>query len=332
MSDPKKPFYVFSAEDVRAALPMDKAVDAIKDAFKELSAGKVVVPLRTHIELTGHEADVLVMSCYSPGLERVGLKLLTLHPKNAEKGLPFIQATVMVVDAERGTPLALMNGGVLTSIRTGAASGAATDVLARVDASRVAIFGSGIQAATQLEAMCAVRSVCFASVFDVDAERACQFAARMADELKIEVAAASTPAEALAKADIVCTATTSGKPVFDDSDIAPGTHINAIGVYKPHLREIPAATVKRARVVVDERAAAWEEAGELVLARDEGLIDDAHVHAEIGEILSGKISGRASEDEITLFKSVGIANQDLSAAQVVLERGVKMGLGSAVSL
>lgn len=332
MNDFEQPFHVFSASDVRTALPMDKAVEAMKGAFKELSTGEVVVPLRTHMELAGHKADVLVMSCYSPRLEQVGLKIITLHPDNIERGLPFIQATVMVVDAERGTPLAVMSGAVLTAIRTGAASGAATDMLARTDASRVAIFGSGTQAATQLEAMCTVRDISCASVYDVDHTRACKFAERMKDMLKIEVVAETTPSSALAEADIVCTATTSGVPVFDDADIAPGTHINAIGVYKPHLREIPAATIKRARVVVDERAAAWEEAGELILARKEGVIDESHVYAEIGEILASRLPGRASETEITLFKSVGIANQDLSAAHVVLSRGTKLGLGSAVSL
>ncbi len=332
MHDVEHPFHVFSASDVRTALPMDKAVEAMKAAFKELSTGAVTVPLRTHMAIPEHDADVLVMSCYSPRLEQVGLKIITLHPHNLDRGLPFIQATVMLVDAERGTPLAVMSGAVLTAIRTGAASGAATDVLARANASRVAIFGSGTQAATQLEGMCTVRPIRSATVFDLDHTRARRFASRMEESLKIEVSVASTAAAALAEADIVCTATTSRMPVFDDADIAPGTHINAIGVYKPHEREIPAATVARARCVVDERSAAWEEAGELILARQEGLISESHIHAELGEILAGLKAGRQSEEEITLFKSVGIANQDLSAAHAVLARGTRLGLGSSVSL
>jgi ornithine cyclodeaminase/alanine dehydrogenase-like protein (mu-crystallin family) len=332
MIDSEQRFRVFSAADVRAALPMDKAVEAMKGAFRELSTGEVTVPLRTHMVLPEHQADVLVMSCYSPRLAQVGIKLLTLHPGNADRGLPFIQATVMVVDAETGTPQAVMSGAVLTSIRTGAASGAATDVLARPDVSHVAIFGSGIQATTQLEAVCTVRDIRSAAVFDMDHARARAFAQQMEKHLEIEISAAASPSEALAGADVVCTATTSRTPVFDDADVEPGTHINAIGVYKTDEREIPGATVARARVVVDEVDAAWEEAGELVLARDEGLIETSHIHAELGDILAGKQSGRANDSEITLFKSVGIANQDLSAAHVVLARGTKLGLGSAVSL
>jgi len=332
MSGPGNTFRVFSADDVRNALPMADAVEAMKGAFRELSAGEATVPLRTHITMHNPEADALVMSCYSPRLERGGVKFLTLHPDNASKGLPFIQATVMIVDAENGTPLAVMNGGALTAIRTGAASGAATDVLARKDASRVAIFGSGIQAATQLEAVCAVREIKAAVVFDVDPARAAAYAERMGKKLGIEIAPVTTATEALRGADIVCTATTSKSPVFEDSDVEAGTHINAIGVYKPHEREIPAQTVARAFVVVDEREAAWEESGELVLARDEGLIDESHVKAELGEIVAGIKGGRVSAEQVTLFKSVGVANQDLAAAQAVLVRGAQLGLGTEVRL
>jgi len=323
---------VFSAEEVRKALPMADAVEAMKGAFRELSAREATVPLRTHIQMHDPEADVLVMSCYSPRLKRVGVKFLTLHPENTQKGMPFIQASVMIVDAENGKPLALMNGGALTAIRTGAASGAATDLLARKDAVTAAIFGSGIQAATQLEAVCAVRDITSVRVFDISPERAKAYADKMSAQLGIQVAPAGSSAEALEGADIVCTATTSKEPVFADSEIAPGTHINAIGVYKTHEREIPGPTVARAFVVVDEREAAWEESGELVIARNEGLIDESHVRAELGEIVSGKAAGRESDDQVTLFKSVGVANQDLSAAHAVLSRGLEVGFGTPVEL
>lgn len=332
MTDSEQPFRVFSAADVRKALPMVEAVEAMKAAFRELSAGEVTVPMRTHISLPEHRADVLLMSCYSPRLAQVGVKVITLHPGNPGRGLPFIQATVMVLDAERGTPLAVMSGAVLTAIRTGAASGAATDFLARKDATRVAIFGSGLQAQTQLEAVCAVRGIRAATVFDLDASRARSFADRMRSLLGIDVVVAPSASAAVAQVDIVCTATTSPTPVFDDADIAAGTHINAIGVYKPHQREIPAATVARARVVVDSVSAAWEEAGELVLARDEGAIVTSHIHAELGQIVAGQKPGRESADGVTLFKSVGVGNQDLSAAHVVLERGTRLGLGSPATL
>lgn len=330
--DFQQPFHVFSADDVKAALPMREAVAAIREAFRELASGEVVVPLRTHISLEKYSADVLLMSCYSPRLDQVGMKIITLHPGNVERGLPFIQATVMVLDAERGTPLAVMSGAILTAIRTGAASGVATDLLARADATRVAIIGTGVQATTQLEAVCTVRDIKIATVFDVDSARAHLFAERMQQRLKIHVVAAPSVSVAITDAEIICTATTSGKPVFDDRDVSPGTHINAIGVYKPDRREIPAATVARARVVVDDVEAAWEEAGELILARSEGLIESSHIHAALGDIIIGRAGGRQSADEVTLFKSVGVGNQDLSAAHVVLARGTALDLGTVVSL
>lgn len=332
MPEIRQPFHIFSSEDVRKALPMDQAVKAIKAAFQGLSAGEVTVPLRTHMDLKEYDGDVLIMSSYCPRLEQVGLKIITLHPNNVERGLPYIQATVILVDAERGIPLAVMDGAALTALRTGGASGAATDLLARKDASHVAVIGSGIQAAAQLEAMCTVRGIRSAAVYDLDHVRAATFAEQLSNRLKIDITPTATASSALAGAHIVCTATSSSKPVLDDADIEPGTHINAIGVYKPDEREIPGPTIARARVVVDEVEAAWEEAGELILARKEGLIESEHVYAEIGDILSGYKPGRQSEDEITLFKSVGVANQDLFAAHVVLARGTTLGLGSTAML
>lgn len=322
----------FSASDVSTALPMKDAVLAMKAVFQELSAGDACVPARTHVAIPEHEGDALFMPSYSPAMARMGLKVVTLHPNNRERGLPFIQALVMVLDAATGTPLAVMNGTVLTAIRTGAASGAATDILARDDASNVAIFGAGAQAETQLEAVCAVRAIRRATVFDVCAERAEEFAEKMRAALQVEVSIVDSSAAALADADIVCTATTSELPVFSDAEIAPGTHINAIGSYKPHVREIPPATVARACVVVDQVEAAWEEAGDLIMARDEGAIEESHIHAELGQIIAGNKDGRQNDEQITFFKSVGVATQDLAAACTVLKKGEALGLGSRVSL
>ncbi len=325
-------FRVFSAADVRAALPMRKAVEVMREAFHDVSSGEVTAPLRTHMRLASHHADVLVMPSHTPRLDRVGAKVISLHPGNAERGLPFIQATMMVLDAANGRPLALMNGSALTAIRTGASCGVATDILARPDASQVGIIGSGPQAAAQLEAMCAVRPIRLAMVYDRDPDRAAAFAAKMSKKLGIDVERVASTRAAVASADIVCCATTSKTPVFKDGDISPGTHINAIGSYKPTEREIPPETVARALVVVDQTEAAWEEAGDLIMARDEGAIETSHLHAELGEILMGRKCGRTDPEQITFFKSVGVAAQDLAAAHAVLTRGTKLELGSAVSL
>jgi ornithine cyclodeaminase/alanine dehydrogenase-like protein (mu-crystallin family) len=321
-----------SSDDVVRALPMLEAIEAMKEAFRELSAGQSEAPPRSHIAIPDRGGDALFMPAYSPGADRVSLKVVTLFEGNRAKGLPFIQALVLVLDGTDGRPLAVMDGASLTAIRTGAASGAATDLLARVDAKTAASLGAGVQARTQLEAVCAVRDIERAWVFDVDGERAQAFADEMAERLGIVVDAVATPSAGLENADIVCAATTSETPVFDDSDLAAGTHINAVGSYKPHVREIPAETVLRARVVVDQREAALEEAGDLILPLREGLIGKDHIHAEIGEIVAGLKAGRQSDTEITFFKSVGVAVQDLAAAGCALANAERLGLGTELRL
>lgn len=312
---------------------MKEAIESMKSAFKELSENRAVVPLRTHVTMNGPQpGNVLVMPAYSPETARFGLKVITLFDNNPAINLPFIQAMVMLFDATTGSPLAIMEGTALTAIRSGAASGAATDLLARQDSRQVAIFGAGIQARTQLEAMCAVRPIREARVFDQNPDRAAAFARETALKLGISVTVAATSAQALNGADIICTATTSGTPVFAHNEVAVGTHINAIGSYKPHMREIPAETVAWAYVVVDQLDAAWEEAGDLILPLQSGMIGTDHVRAELGEIVAGTKPGRPDSDSVTFFKSVGIAIQDLAAASRVLANAERLGLGTEVSL
>jgi ornithine cyclodeaminase/alanine dehydrogenase-like protein (mu-crystallin family) len=321
-----------SARDIVQALPMPVAVEAMKEAFRQLSAGEAVVPPRTHIAAESPPGDALFMPAYIPAAGRMGLKIVTLFGGNVARGLPRIQALVIVLDAATGSPLAVMDGTVLTAIRTGAASGAATDLLARPDAHVAAIFGAGPQARTQLEAVCAVRPIRRAMIFDASAERAEALAGAMAAPLGIPILAARSPAEALAGADVVCTATTAVEPVFADRDVAPGTHINAVGSYKPTVREIPGETVRRARVVVDCRAAALAEAGDLIIPMEQGLIAKDPIAAELGEIVAGLKKGRESPAQITLFKSVGVAVQDLAAANRVLAVAERLNLGTEVAL
>lgn len=314
-----------SASDIRKALPMKDAVKAMKEAFHEASEGAAAIPLRTHIQ--AEMGSALFMPAYSPSAQRMGLKVVTLFEQNRTKGLPLIQAIVILFDATDGSPIALLNGTALTAIRTGAASGAATDLLARGDASRVAIFGAGAQARTQLEAVCAVRRIDKAWVYDVCPKWAKRFADEMGQSLNIEIHVADSPSEALASVDVVCTATTSKTPVFSDMDVKPGLHINAVGAYQPHTREIPPETVSRARVFVDQRSAAWEEAGDIIMPLNDGLIGSDHIYAELGEIVSGKKQGRTCDEQVTLFKSVGLAIQDLAAACQALSNAEKLGLG-----
>ena len=321
-----------SGQDVRRALPMAQAVETMKQAFADLSAGLVTVPPRTHMALAEAGGDVLFMPAYNPSQARMGVKIVTLFERNRDTHLPFIQALLVVLDATNGSPIGVMDGATITAIRTGAASGAATDVLARRDAKIAAIFGAGAQGRTQLEAVCAVRDISQARIFDLDPAAAETFAREMSQSLGIAVQAAADSTQAVAGADVICTATTSDTPVFDDADISLGVHINAVGSYKPDVREIPGQTVVRARVVVDQDEVALEEAGDLIMPMRAGLIRRDHVTTELGSVIAGMAPGRQDDSQITLFKSVGVAVQDLAAAGKVLENAEQMGLGTELEL
>lgn len=322
---------LFSAADVRAALPMSEAIAGMKQAFAQLSDGRADAPLRTHLGITPDDST-LVMPAYVPDNHALAIKIVSVFGSNSARHLPLIHALVLALDDATGRPLALMEGGALTAIRTGAASGAATDVLARADARVAAVFGSGVQARTQLEAICTVRPIEEVRVFSLVGAEA--FIEDMAGRGPVPAAIhlSTSAAEAVHGADIICTATTARTPVFDGADLKPGAHLNAIGAFTPQMQEIDPTTVQRATVVVDSRAAALEEAGDLILPLEAGLISAEHIYAELGEILLGRLPGRTSPEQITFFKSVGIAVQDAVAAQLVLQNGAALGLGQVVSL
>ncbi len=245
----------------------------------------------------------------------------------------LIHAAVLVFQADTGIPVALLEGSTLTAIRTGAGSGAAVDLLARSESRVVAIFGAGAQGRTQLEAVCTVRKIETAYIYDIKQERAISLINEMAGRGPVpkDLRLAPDSKTPTREADIICTATTSPTPVFSDADLKPGTHISAIGSYTPEMQEVPAETVARARVVVDSRSATLAEAGDLIQPIRRGLFGEEHIYAELGEIVLGRKPGRQSPDEITYFKSVGIAVQDAVAAQLALENARKMGLGQEVA-
>lgn len=322
----------FSAADVRRALPMREAVEVMKSAFAALSAGKAVVPLRAHVEVPEHKGVLLLMPCYLPSANALSLKTITVFDRNPARGLPRIQALVTLYDSASGQPLAILDGATLTALRTGAASGAATDLLARPESTTVAILGAGVQARTQLEGVRVVRSIRLARVFDAAAGAAQTYAREMSAALGIEVQTAPSAREAVRDADIICAATSSRTPVFTDADLKPGVHINAVGSYQPTVQEIPAGTVVRARVVVDHRKSALAETGDLLIPIQEGLYRAEQIAAELGEVVNGSKPGRADATETTLFKSVGIAVQDLAAAVRVVENARALGIGTSVAL
>lgn len=325
---------VLSKQDVQQAVPMREAIEIVKGAFAQLSAGKAVVPLRTQLPVERHEGVTLFMPAYLSESDDLGVKIVSVFPRNLEMGLPTIFALVVVVEAATGRPVAVMDGTYLTALRTGAASGAATDLLAREDARVVATFGAGVQGRTQLLAVCEVRDIERAWVYDVNPQAAEIYAQGMGGKGRIpsDLRVASSPAEAAREADVLCIATTSKTPVFADADLKPGVHINAVGSFTPQMQEIPEQTIAMARLVVDSREACLAETGDLIIPIRKGLITEDHIYAELGEITAGIKAGRASAEEVTFFKSVGNAVQDVSVARAVLTRAEMLRLGIEVEL
>ncbi len=315
---------ILDAETTRKALPMPALIAAMKRAFAALSAGDVVMPQRSHMRLPAAGGTLLSMPAWvrTPQGDALAVKVVSVYPRNPQAGLPLIQAAVLALDAATGQPLALLEGNVLTARRTGAASGAATDLLARPDSRVAAILGAGVQARTQLEAVCAVRPIQRAWVYAPTRAHAQTFARQMSARLGIPVQAAESPAQALEQADVVCAATTAREPVFSDADVRPGTHINGVGSYTPQMVELPPQTLGRAAVFVDSRAAALAEAGEIIQAIQRGLLSPTGM-TELGLLVNGEAEGRTSPEQITVFKSVGVGVQDALAAQVALAQSAE---------
>lgn len=315
------------ATDVDRAIDMPQAIDIMATAFKSLASGRANVPQRLGVETEG--GLLLAMPGSLPEQSALAIKVVSVFPGNSRLGLPSVFGLVLVLDAASGAPLALIEGSHLTALRTGAASGLATKLMAREDARTVALFGAGVQARTQLAAVRAVRDIREVRIVS----RTPQSAQRLADELTgLETRVLADSGAAVRGADIVVTATTSATPVVFGRDVEPGTHVNAIGAYTPTMREVDADVVRRARVVVDTRQGALAEAGDLIMAIRERAITTDHIVAELGEVVNGTIAGRTSEEEITLFKSVGHAAQDVALARRVLDVAVSRRLGTTVSL
>lgn len=316
---------ILSSADVRAALPMPEAVAAMRDAYSQFSAGKVTAPPRQHIST--ENGVTLLMPAHLPERGEFGIKVVSVYDRNPSLNLPRIAATVLLLDPATGIPKAFLEGGSLTALRTGAGGGVAADLLARHDAETVGLFGAGVQARTQLQAVMAVRHIRHVTLIS----RTRTSAERLATEIATwqnppAVQLASTPEQVVTDADIVICATTAGTPLFDGNALRPGTHVTAVGTFIPEKREVDTLTINRAnRIIVDSREACLAEAGDLI-------IPNADIDAEIGEIINGTAAGRSSTDDITFFKSVGVAVQDAVAGAAVLAAAEAKGLGSLVDI
>ena len=314
---------------------MREAVEVVKRAFSGLSTGRADIPLRTILSLPKHDGVTLFMPGYLSDSESLAVKIVSVHNRNPERDLPLINAVVVVIDPATGQAMAAIEGGYLTALRTGAGSGAATDLLARRDAEVAAIIGAGEQARAQTLAVAAVRPIKRFWIYARRRARVEEMIAEMRPKLgpSIELLEAHSPSQAVREALVICAATTSSTPVFDGADLRPGAHVNGVGSYRPAMQEIDCATLRRAsKIVVDSRESALTEAGDLMIAIERGEIQPSDIYAEIGEIAAGLKAGREDDDEITYFKSVGNAAQDAAVAQAIYQRALQGDIGVEIDL
>jgi ornithine cyclodeaminase/alanine dehydrogenase-like protein (mu-crystallin family) len=310
----------FDADAIRDAVPMADLLDAVEAAYRDVAGGRDRSPMRSRVALDA--GDLLLMPGVRDGGAGASVKLVTVIPANAGRGLPLIHAVVAWFDAATGSPMALLDGSMLTAMRTGAASGVGTRLLARRDASRLAMVGAGAQAEWQIRGVLAARPIRRVTIWSRSADGRTAFAARMAEALDVDVVAAESAEEAISGADVVCCATTSLEPVFDAAWIRPGTHVNGVGAYRLDMIELPPALFARAALVaIDARDAAREEAGDLMNAVNGGLLEEPAI-VEIGSVPADYAATR-DPGAITVFKSVGLAIQDVAAAELIVERLVR---------
>jgi alanine dehydrogenase len=320
---------LLSRSDVQQALSMEDAVELVERGFIEFGEGGVDMPQRPVISLPEQDGLVAFMPALVRGMGALAIKTVTAFKGNPKKGLPTIFGTVTLLDKETGVPLSIMDGGYLTAVRTGAASGVATRHLAKKDARIAAIFGAGVQGTTQLEAICTVRNISEVRVFDTDRKAAERFAEEMSGRgpVPANVKVAGSAKEALAGADVVATATTSPTPIFDGDDLSAGAHVNGVGSHAPGVRELDTRTIVRSKIVCDSVEACLVEAGDILIPIEEGALKESDIHGGLADVISGKLPGRESDEEITLFKSVGLAFQDAVTALHAYEKAKSQGLG-----
>ncbi len=327
---------VLNGEEVTRLLPMGDCLRVMRDALAALARGEALVPLRMVMRIPGVSGFLGLMPGHiAPQAGRegaLGLKAVSVFPGNARRGIDTHQGAVLLFEADTGRLSALMDGGAITAIRTAAVSGVATDLLARPEAAELAILGAGVQARTHLEAIAAVRPLRRARLWSRNPERAAALASeqRLRFDFPIEVAA--SPEAAVREADIVTTVTASPEPILQRRWLKEGVHINAVGASIPTSREIDTATMAAARLFVDRRESALAEAGDILIPMLEGALKGDHMEAELGEVIIGRNRGRRSPTELTLFKSLGLAVEDVASAAFVLRRARETGTGQTVAM
>jgi len=323
---------IINQSEVHELLPIDECMEAMAEALTALSRGKALNPLRQVLQIPNKSGLLGIMPGYLEDLNAVGIKVVSVFQNNSGSQHDSHQGAVLVFEADHGCLKAIVDASAITAVRTAAVSGVATRLLAREDAVELAILGSGVQAHAHLNAMLAARKIGRVRVWSPNSDHVKAFVRNVFEEQDLIVTPATSAQDAVKGADIVCTTTSAREPVLMGEWLAPGVHINAVGSSIPLARELDTAAVLRSRLFVDRRESTVNEAGDYLIPKKEGIIDDHHIQGEIGEILTGQIAGRQNQDEITLFKSLGLAVEDVASSHFVYQKAVKEGLGTWVDL
>ncbi|MCP4552149.1 MAG: ornithine cyclodeaminase family protein [Bacteroidetes bacterium] len=321
---------ILNRKDVQSVLTMKDCIQAVENAFAELSNGTAILPLRNNI--TSPEGLSLYMPAFLKDMGALACKVVTVFKNNPSKNLPVIFGKVLLQDTETGDVLCIMDGAYLTAVRTGAASGVANKYLAKKDKNQViGIYGTGVQAKMQLWAMKETVDIAKVLVYDINENAVDNFIIEMKKKFYMEIIKATDPNELLAS-DIICTATSSPTPLFDGNKLKPGTHINNIGSHTPNARELDTFTVKNSKLVGDSKEACFSEAGDIMIPLKEEAITVDHFYAELGDLVTSKKKGRTNDNEITVFKSNGLAIQDAAAAKLIYDKAMAAGIGVNVDI
>lgn len=322
---------LLTSADIKDLISMEEAIEVMKMAFMNLSLGKYRMPVRTVTDFGGDGLSLFYKPSFLPAEEKIGIKLLSQSKGKPKHGNPAIQGIMILIDTETNSIIGLLDGTYLTALRTGAASGIATRLLSRDESSVLALFGAGAQGYTQFRAVCCERPVKRAHIHDINPEAVERFIEYFKPETDVELVHAKD-LSSLKEADIICTATTSHKPLFPLTMLKPGVHINAIGSYNPQMHELPEDLFSVASLFVDHKESCFAESGDILDPVKKGTFKTGNYKGEIGELISSKIPGRSSKDEITVFKSVGVAIQDLAMASFAYKRACDAGTGHDIEI
>ncbi|HEX9142749.1 MAG TPA: ornithine cyclodeaminase family protein [Candidatus Binatia bacterium] len=323
---------VLSEKEVQSLAEVEELIPVLERAHIQYSTGKAVMPVRLVVPLPQIEGRITSMPGYLSEDKALGMKVVTFFPNNLKQNLPQLLATVMLFSADTGKMIAAMDGNYITAIRTACVSAMATKALANPESAVLGVLGAGVQARAHIRALTQIRKISEIKIYDIFEASARQLQEALEKEIGVKIDVVQSAREAVLDADLLVTVTTAKEPIVKADWLKPGMHINAVGSHRPDLREIDGATLASAKIVVDSREAIMAECGDILLAIQEKAITADSVHAEIGEILAGKKPGRTRSDEITLYKAVGIAIQDVATAHLVYRKALERNVGTDIEV